>query len=110
MSENTVLYGGQGSPLTIEAFKNRPCGLGIEHPDFIQPTPQEIRALRKLMGFSQVQLAKLTGVSWNTKGASSVRKWETLEGKESKPISIARWQLMLIKAGIVTVEPLDISS
>ena len=41
---------------------------------------------------------------------SRFRKWETLEGKESKPISIARWQLMLIKAGIVTVEPLDISS
>lgn len=109
MSENKASYGGQGNPLTAEAFKNRACGLGIEHPDFIQPTPEEVKSLRKLIGFSQVDLAKLTGVSWNEKGASSVRKWETIEGKEKRSISPAAWQLMLIKAGLIFIEPININ-
>jgi DNA-binding transcriptional regulator YiaG len=108
MSLNKTNYEGQGVPLTIEAFKNRNCGLGIEHPDFIHPTPQEVKALRKLIGFSQVDLARLTGVSWTEKGASSVRKWETLEGKESRVISRAAWQLMLIKAGLVSINPVTL--
>jgi DNA-binding transcriptional regulator YiaG len=109
MSLDKISYEGQGAPLTIEAFKNRNCGLGIEHPDFIHPTPQEVKSLRKLIGFSQVDLAKLTGVTWTDKGASSVRKWETLEGKESRVISPAAWQLMLIKAGLVVINAVSIS-
>ena len=109
MSEVKASYDGQGVPLTVEAFKNRPCGLGIEHPDFIQPTPQEVKALRKLLGFSQVDLAKLTGVTWTTKGASSVRKWETVEGKEKRSISPSSWQLMLLKAGLIVIEPVKIN-
>jgi DNA-binding transcriptional regulator YiaG len=108
MSEIKAIYDGQSVPLTVEAFKNRPCGLGVEHPDFVLPTPQEIKSLRILMGFSQVDLAKLVGVSWNSKGASSVRKWETIEGKEKRSISPSAWQLMLLKVGLVVIEPLNI--
>jgi DNA-binding transcriptional regulator YiaG len=104
MSENKATYDGQGAPLSIEAFKNRSCGLGIEHPDFMRPTPEEVKALRLSMGFSQMELAKLTGVSWGKKGASSVRKWETVEGKEMRSISLSSWQLMLLKAGVITIE------
>lgn len=110
MSENKACYYGQGVALTIEAFKNRACGLGIEHPDFIQPTPEEVKSLRILLGFSQVDLAKLTGVSWNQKGASSVRKWETIEGNEKRSISPSAWQLMLIKAGLIVIEPVNLNN
>lgn len=109
MSEVKAKYNGQGLPLTIGAFKNRGCGLGIEHPDFIHPTPEEVKSLRKLIGLSQVELAKLTGVSWNHKGSSSVRKWETVEGKEKRNISPSAWQLMLIKAGLIVVEVVEIN-
>jgi DNA repair protein RadC len=108
MSDIKASYGGQGVPLSVGAFKNRPCGLGIEHPDFVLPTPQEIKSLRLLMGFSQVDLAKLVGVSWNSKGASSVRKWETIEGKEKRSVSPSAWQLMLLKVGLVSMEPLSV--
>ena len=109
MSEVKASYDGQGVPLTIEAFKNRPCGLGIEHPDFVRPTPQEVKGLRNLLGFSQVDVAKLTGVKWNDKGASSVRKWETVEGKEMRSILPSSWQLMLLKAGLIVIEPVKIN-
>ncbi|GHG07189.1 helix-turn-helix domain-containing protein [Thalassotalea marina] len=106
MSETSPIYSGQGVPETFAAFKNRPCALGVEHPNFILPTPIEIKALRKLMGFSQVDVAKLTGCKWNVKGSSAVRKWETVEGKEHRSISPSAWQLMLLKSGLVTMEPL----
>jgi DNA-binding transcriptional regulator YiaG len=107
MSEQRTNYEGQNTPLTLAAFKNRACGLGIEHPDFEPPTPQEVKALRKITGLSQVGLAKLTGVAWNDKGSSAVRKWETITGTESRMISRAAWQLLLIKAGLVEITPIN---
>jgi len=108
MTEIDDKYEGQGLPKNIDAYKNRACGKGIEHPDFVLPTPAEIKRLRNLLGFSQVDLAKFVGVSWNVKkGSSSVRKWETLEGKEMRKISLSAWKLMLIKAGLVVIEPID---
>jgi len=109
MSEEKASYDGQGIPLTVEAFKNRRCGLGIEHQDFVLPTPQEIKSLRNLLRFTQIDLAKLTGVKWTReKGSSAVRKWETTEGKEMRSISPSAWQLMLLKAGLITIEPVKI--
>jgi hypothetical protein len=107
MSENIAIYDGQQVPKTIAAFKNRNCGLGIEHPDFELPTPQEIKALRTLMGFSQVGVAKITGCKWTEKGSSAVRKWETTEGNEKRSITASSWQLILIKAGLVVVDPIN---
>jgi DNA-binding transcriptional regulator YiaG len=107
MAEQKTDYEGQSPPLTLAAFKNRASGLGIEHPDFSPPSAEEVKALRKLIGLSQVGLAKLTGVSWNEKGSSAVRKWETISGKESRSISAAAWQLLLIRAGLVKIEPVD---
>jgi DNA-binding transcriptional regulator YiaG len=107
MTDKKTDYEGQNIPLSITAFKNRRCGLGIEHPEYEPPTPEEVKALRKLIGLSQVGLAKLTGVSWNDKGSSAVRKWETLSGKECRAISAAAWQLLLIKAGLIKIEPVD---
>ncbi len=109
MSEDKAIYNEKCIAVTLEAFKNRPCGLGIEHPSFMQPTPEEVRSLRMLIGFSQVDLAKLTGVSLNYKEASCVRKWETIEGKEKRNISPSAWQLMLLKAGLIVVEPVNMN-
>jgi DNA-binding transcriptional regulator YiaG len=107
MSEINSIYIVNGECNSLESFKKNKCALNIEDPDFEPPTPEQVKNLRELMGFSQVDLAKLTGVSWNAdKGSGAVRKWETKEGKEKRSISKAAWQLMLIKSGLVTVEPL----
>lgn len=96
--------------MTIASFKKRPCGLGIEHPDFLLPTPQEIKILRLLLGFTQIDTAKVTGVKWTVKGSSAVQKWETTQGKEMRSISASAWQILLAKAGLVFITPVSIQT
>lgn len=108
MSEDRTDFNGQDLPVSLEDFKNKACGLGIEHSDFVAPTPEEIKVLRKLLGFSQVDLAKFVGVSYNIKkGSATVRRWETVEGGHKRKISLFAWQLMLIKAGLVYIAPVE---
>jgi len=107
MSEIKAEYKGQVIPLTLEAFKNRSCSLGIEHSEFIPPTPEEVKSLRTILRFTQNDLARFVGVSYSkNKGSSTVKKWETASKKESRAISLSAWQLMLIKAGLVVVTPI----
>tara|TARA_A200000159_G_scaffold137138_1_gene137135 strand:+ start:1800 stop:2138 length:339 start_codon:yes stop_codon:yes gene_type:complete len=90
------------TPETLEAFRNRPCSLPFFDQNYRPPTPEEIHNLRKLMGLSQANLARVLGVSFNEKGSNTVRKWETAEGKENhRPIVYATWRLMLAVAGII---------
>jgi DNA-binding transcriptional regulator YiaG len=93
-----------GPALTIEAFKNRPVSLPKENPSFEQPTPTDVKNLRKLLNLSQRGLAKLVGVSYSDeKGSPTVRKWETAFGKrEHRPMNYTAWRLMLIAAGVVS--------
>ena len=103
MSENKTNYKGQGTPITIDAFNNRNCGLGIEHNDYTAPTSKEVIALRKLLGLTQNELASFTGNAFDREnGSSTIRKWES-NGEEKSRISPAAWQLMLIKAKLVNV-------
>jgi DNA-binding transcriptional regulator YiaG len=105
MSETKPVYNKHIISRTIYAFSLRPCSLGIEEADFESPTPLEVKALRNILGFSQVDLAKYTGVSWSHKGSTTVQQWEssTLPSEKSC-IALSAWQLMLIKAGLVSVE------
>ena len=103
MSEKKAMYNSMSTPLTINAFRNRGCGLGIESEHYVHPTPQEVKELRKLIGFSNIELAKFTGSFFsNEKGSSTVRKWENGSG-DASCITKSTWQLMLIKAGLVSI-------
>lgn len=101
--ENTPIY-SSSEPLTITAFRNRACAKKKIDPEFKQPTPQEIKTLRKLLGFTQVTLAKFLGVTYNVKkGSQTIRKWETSQdNKEYRPINYASWRLLLLAAGVIT--------
>lgn len=92
-----------GTPVTVEAFKNRPCALPKENEGYIAPTPQEVKSLRQLLKLSQRGLAKLLGVSYSDeKGSPTVRKWETGEDKAShRAINYASWRLMLLTAEVI---------
>lgn len=104
MSHISPLY-CTSTPLTVDAFKNRQCSLAKTHPNFQQPTPDEIKALRSLLGFSQAQLGDLVGKIYNKKGCKAVRRWETaLDKKEHNPIDYCAWQLMLLAAGVISID------
>ncbi len=107
MSELITNYSGRGSAATLEAFKNRFSSLGIQHEQYVQPTSEEVRSLRKIMGLTQNELAALTGVFFDKKnGSSTVRKWEA-NTSEKSCITPSAWELMLLKSGLLTIEVID---
>ena len=104
MSETSPVY-GSATAVTVEAFRNRPCSLPKTHPNYLPPTPEEIKSLRNLLGFPQARLGDLLGKSYNLKGCKAVRRWEThTESKEHNPIDYCAWQLMLLSAGIISID------
>lgn len=105
MSEKSPEYQVSSVPQTLHAFITRPCSNLWESGDYQPPSPLEIRALRRLMGWSQTDVAKIVGASWNHKGSSSVRKWETATDKpEHRKIPYAAWRLLLLHSGVVELE------
>ncbi|HGF7521727.1 TPA: hypothetical protein AB5A43_003171 [Vibrio cholerae] len=104
MSEDYKIYLVGSAPTTKEAFKNRPCTLPLSHPDFVIPTPQEVKALRMILGFSQAELGRFAGKKVTSKGCSQVRKWETSQqSDEHRVIDLGIWRMMLYSAGISKV-------
>lgn len=109
MSETTQIYSSSVA-VTLEAFQNRPCSLPASHPDYIPPTPQEIKSLRHLIGYSQADLGILGDKSVKAKGCSAVKKWESAVGtKEHRPMDYNLWRRMLYVAGITSIDD-DIES
>jgi hypothetical protein len=111
MSENRAVYNvGKVKPSSLDAFKNRPCALPFDHPDYQPPEPYEVAALTELVGWSQVRTANLVGVKSDPKkGSTTVRKWKTEHGDERRQIPYAAWRLMLLYAGIVQVDDVEMS-
>lgn len=105
MSEKESIYTKVGIPTTREAFLNRPCTRQAITGLYVPPTPEEVKALRVLAGWTQVDVAKIVNVSYNdTKGSNTVRKWETAKGeKEHRPIRYETWRGLLLRANIVDV-------
>ncbi len=104
MSQTRPSYCGSVA-ITIEAFRNRPCTLVKTDPEYIPPTPEEVRSLRNLLGFPQARLGHFLGKSINLKGCKAVRRWETnVENKEYNPIDYYAWQMMLLAAGVITIQ------
>ncbi|WP_149983326.1 helix-turn-helix domain-containing protein [Pseudoalteromonas rhizosphaerae] len=102
MSELNKTYNAGTSPTTLDGFKNRAFAKSNESGEYEPPTPQDIKALRQLMGWSQTDVARIVGVSWNHKGSTAVRKWETApDKKEHNKISYSAWRGLLCRAGIV---------
>lgn len=106
MSEERAIYNvGQIKPTSPDAFKGRACTLPFGHPDYKPPEPYEVAALTELLGLSQVHTANLVGVKSDPKkGSTTVRKWKTERGNERRQIPYSAWRLLLLYAGIVTVE------
>ena len=91
----------------LAAFKQRACALPSWAPGYQAPGPEDVRDLLNLAGWSQVQTARLAGVSYKTgRGSTTLRKWKApRDKKEYRPIAYGTWRLLLIYAGVV--DPLD---
>lgn len=92
-----------GSGIPLQQFQDLPCALRFVDDGFRLPTAAEVDALVKAVGWSQNDVAKLVGVSFNPeKGSPTVRRWRTDEQyAEHRPIPYSAWRLMLIAAGVV---------
>jgi len=107
MSEEKATYHtGSVLPTSLDAFHQYPCALPYTDEGYQPPGPGEVAQLIKLTGWSQNDAAKIVGVTWNAKkGASTIRKWKTDMSKDNyRPIPYAAWRLMLLCAGVVTVD------
>ncbi len=110
MSEISPGY-GSATAVTVEAFRNRPCSLPKTHCNYLPPSPEEVKSLRNLLGFPQARLGDFLGKSYNLKGCKAVRRWETSsESKEHNPIDYCAWQLMLLAAGVISIDERSESS
>jgi hypothetical protein len=98
-------YGPVGTAQTLDAFRNRPCSLPFWDPGYKPPEPEEVDALIKAAGWSQRIAAAVAGVDFSEKGSTTIRKWRTARAKsEHRQIPYSAWRLMLLHAGVVTVE------
>lgn len=106
MSEQNQVYltDCNNIPGTLSGFANLPSAKRFDSGEFEPPTPEQIKALRQMLGMSQNDLAKLVGVTWNAKkGSTAVRKWETpIDKKEHRAIKYAEWRGLLVHAGVVS--------
>ncbi len=106
MKEEQALYEVVNSiPVVLGAFENRACALPKANENYRAPEPEEVKALISLCGWSQGVTAKITGVSYSSKGSTSVRRWQyPKENPNYRSIDYSTWRLMLISAGVVNQE------
>lgn len=91
--------------LTLESFRARPCcAYESFESDYVKPSPQDVADLIALAGWSQVDVAKITGVSFVVnKGSATVRRWKDSKNEDQKrQISYSAWRLLLIRAGVIS--------
>jgi len=107
MTQEHPTYGAnRGAPETLQAFRNRACSLPASHPDYCPPTPAELDALIKIMGWSQNDVARITGVNYDPKkGSPTVRRWKApVDKKDHRDIPYAAWRLLLLHSGAVSID------
>lgn len=81
----------------------RECFL-VLHTDeqYEAPPPHILKAVRDKFDLTQVDVAKITGVSYNKKGSSTVAKWETHQSKKDhRQMPYSAWRLLLITLKVV---------
>lgn len=82
---------------SVTEFFNKNCCLPFVDPYYEHPTPEDIKYLQKLNGWTHIQMAKLVGVTFNEKsGSSTIRKWCTkFDSPEYRAIPYSAWRLLL---------------
>lgn len=102
MSEVPAKYDASTSQITIAEFSKKACTRLFIDPEYSSPLSDDIKQLRDLMGWSQTDIAKMTGVNFSKgKGSTTVRKWcASTTSNEHRQIPYSAWRLLLIYAGL----------
>ncbi len=103
MSTEIPIYGsGSTTPATLEAIRNHPSALPSQL-GYIAPNAETVNALIQIMGWTQNQVAIITGVNFSDKkGSPTVRRWKTTS-KDHRQIPYSAWRLMLLVAGAIDI-------
>lgn len=89
--------------MTLDDLIESKCTLPLSDPDYIPPTPEQIKWLRAYLGLSQAKLGYFLGKTVTQKGCSIVRKWETeSDKKEHREIDANAWRRMLYAADLAS--------
>ncbi len=106
MSENKVVYDATDLQITVEEFKSMPCVRHRLEPEYVPPTPDEVRFVRQtLLGWPQTKLGAFLGYPIDSKGCSTVRRWERPVGTSNhRTIEYCAWRRMLIAASVISDE------
>jgi len=111
--ENRAIYDTGNSEInSLAAFKRLPCAKPYFHPDYRQPTADDVTTLLRLADLRPKKIAAITGIQWTQKkGSTLIRKWKTSKvnsagkpNKEHRQISHSSWRLLLLYAGVVEIE------
>jgi len=91
---------------TLDYFKGKCSLLPFNDPQFKHPTRGEVSALIKLMNWSHKDLRNLLGVAFSERSNSSstVTSWQQGEKSEASKIKYDSWRLILLMAGLVTLD------
>jgi len=93
--------------LTLEGFAHKRCALDLTDPDYIEPTKEDFKALRELLGYNRNDLGSWLGIPLTrvVNSRQTYYKCKSIENWEKGINGINKhvWKLMLLKAGLVTV-------
>lgn len=104
MSEDKAIYGSIATD--ISDLVNAQCALPLSDPQYISPSPEQVKLLRNYLGLSQAKLGYFLRMPVDRKGCSMVRKWETpRDKKEHRKMDDNAWRRMLYAANLAN--PMD---
>lgn len=91
----------------ISILRESPAILPFVNEKYRRPLAEEVALAVQLSELSQMEVAQMLGVSFTSKGSSTVRRWQTQEGLPAhRPITYAAWRLLLLYVGIISAEDL----
>jgi hypothetical protein len=99
MTEETADYNVDLEPGVIRPS----CLRSFDDPQYTQPLPSEVKTLIQQLDMSGNQVALFVGVATGR----TVRKWQAdINTQNNNHIPYAAWRLLLIRAGLITLEDL----
>jgi|GEM_PF-1975068 len=108
MSENHASYSVAGNDtVSLDEIRSWSSIRLFHDPAYTAPEPAQVKALLQYAGFTQVEAAKLIGVNFDEKkgGSNVIRRYiAERSNKNHRQIPYASWRLLLLYAGIVSIE------
>lgn len=97
--EKTATYTTGFVPSSLDEFKVLNCAKHHAAQEYEPPTPDQVRLLIKLTGWTQKDIGMMTGMQYSSKGCRMVSRWTSLTNPVQVPF--LTWRYLLNCAGVV---------